>query len=106
MPPPPPRQVAGIRPHTAQTVERRAVRQEYRNAHGRINKKRFFCKLCDQKCYGEFTWREHRLSRRHRRKVNPPKLPKCLDCDRVFETTAHYERHTRSKDHLRVIRKK
>lgn len=98
--------MAGIRPHTAQTVERRAVRQEYRNAHGRINKKRFFCKLCDQTCYGESTWREHRLSRRHRRKVNPPKLPKCLDCDRVFETTAHYERHTRSKDHLRVIRKK
>lgn len=68
---PAPRQVAAIRPHTAQTVERRAVREEYRNAHGRINKKRFTCKACDVTCYGEAVWRDHRLSRRHRHKVNP-----------------------------------
>lgn len=88
--PPQQREVAGIRPHTAQTVQRRAVRQEYRNEHGRINKKRFFCKACDVTDYGEPTWRDHRLSRRHRLKVNPPKLPMCRDCDRVFETTAHW----------------
>lgn len=86
-------------------VERRAVREEYRNAHGRINKKRFTCKACDVTCYGEAVWRDHRLSRRHRHKVNPPKLPKCRDCDRVFESSEHYDRHTRSKSHLRVVRK-
>jgi len=101
-----PREISTIRSRTALTAAHRALREEYRRADGRINKKRFKCDLCDLTRHDKANWLDRRLSRYHRNKVNSPKLPKCRDCNRVFESSSHYERHLRGKSHLRVVRKR
>lgn len=98
---PEPRHVGVIKPRTARTAERRALRAESRGSSGRISKRRYKCGHCDVTCYGEANWRDHRLSRRHKNKVNPPRLPYCKACDREFESTAHFGRHLRGKVHFR-----
>lgn len=102
---PEPRHVGVIKPRTARTAERRALRAEKRGTSGRLSKRRYKCGHCDVTCYGEANWRDHRLSRRHKNKVSPPPLPYCRACDREFESAAHFDRHLRGKLHLRVVNK-
>lgn len=94
-----------IRPRTARTVERRALRVESRGPSGRIAKPKFKCGYCHVTCYGESNWRDHRASRRHKNKVSPPRLPHCVDCKREFESDAHYYRHLRGLSHIKTVNK-
>lgn len=94
-----------IKPRTARTVERRALRVESRGPSGRIAKPTFKCGYCQVTCYGLFNWRDHRNSRRHKNKVNPPRLSRCVDCNREFESDEHYYRHLRGKSHIKTVNK-
>ena len=102
----PSREVADIRTRTARTVERRTLRIESRGSRVRLSKNRYKCGHCRVTCYGEANWRDHRASRRHLSKDNPPRLPRCVACHREFESQAHYDRHLRGEYHLRTVNKK
>ncbi len=63
-----------------------------------------FCKTCGISCNSAKTFYDHVHSRAHRIRVESRKsTPRCIPCDRVFESHGHLERHQNGAAHLKVV---
>ena len=63
-----------------------------------------FCKTCGISCHSAKTFYDHVNSRAHRIRVeNRKSTPRCIPCDRVFESHGHLERHQNGAAHLKVV---
>ena len=63
-----------------------------------------FCKTCGISCNSAKTLYDHIHSRAHRIRVeNRKSTPRCIPCDRVFESHGHIERHQNGAAHLKIV---
>ena len=65
-----------------------------------------YCGLCHVSCNGSKTFYDHIQSKAHRiRLANKESPPRCIACNRTFESHLHLSRHTNSAGHLKVVTK-
>lgn len=91
------------RPNTA---FRRAI-GPHRNPEQDIQRARkptFRCRDCSVSCNSRAAFVDHLNGRKHlNARLRKQGLPKCNDCNRIFESDNHYQRHIRGKEHSLVV---
>lgn len=108
LPPPPP-----LKPRTHRLSKKKSAVLADRVAKREVKKNRKvpprnkrFCKVCVVSCNSAKTFYDHLNSRRHRIRVeNKRSTPRCLECNRDFETHEHLKRHKNGAAHLKIVTK-
>ena len=63
-----------------------------------------FCKTCAISCNSAKTFYDHIKSRGHRIRIeNRKNTPRCVPCDRVFDSHDHLRSHQNGAAHLKVV---
>lgn len=68
--------------------------------------KKRFCSICNISCNGPKPYQDHIRSRSHRTQVeNKKSIPRCIPCNRTFESHGHLNRHRNGLAHLKLVAK-
>ena len=87
-------------------ADRVAKREAKKNRRVPPRHKRF-CKLCTVSCNSAKSYYDHTHSRGHLTRVqNARRTPRCVECNRTFESHGHLERHRNGLAHLKVATRK